>query len=58
MWRVVCDLRSRRNLVNEDALAHWGLLRQKQTNKGFNLKSAPYLTSVIVFYIVLRKDRH
>jgi len=23
-----------RNLVNEKALAHWGLLRQKQTKKG------------------------
>jgi hypothetical protein len=22
-----------RNLVNEEALAHWGLLRQKQKNK-------------------------
>jgi len=30
---VVCDLE---NLVNEEALAHWGLLRQKQTNKQTN----------------------
>jgi hypothetical protein len=29
---VVCDLE---NLVNEEALAHWGLSRQKQTNKTF-----------------------
>jgi hypothetical protein len=27
---VVCDLE---NLMNEEALAHWGLSRQKQTKK-------------------------
>ena len=31
LWReVVCDLE---NLVNEEALAHWGLSRQKQTKQ-------------------------
>jgi hypothetical protein len=27
-----------RNLVNEDVLTHWGLSRQKQTNKQQNLQ--------------------
>ena len=35
LWRVVvCDLGI---LVNEEALAHWWLLRQKQTNKQTHL---------------------
>jgi hypothetical protein len=32
LWCViVCDLETR-NLVNEEALAHWGLSRKNQTN--------------------------
>jgi hypothetical protein len=31
---VVCDLE---NLMNEEAVAHWGLSRQKQTNKQTNM---------------------
>jgi hypothetical protein len=31
---VVCDLE---NLVNEEALAHWGLSRQNKTNKQLRL---------------------
>jgi hypothetical protein len=36
----VCDPE---NLVNEEAVAHWGLLRQKQTNKQTNKTSVFFL---------------
>jgi hypothetical protein len=31
-----------RNLVNEEAIAHWGLSRQKQTNKPVNFRKYLY----------------
>jgi len=37
MWCVRRCVWSR-NLVNEEALAHWGLLSQKQTNKRTNIR--------------------
>jgi len=36
LWCVGCVWS--RNLVNEGAMAHWGLSRQKQTNKQTDLK--------------------
>ena len=39
---VVCDIE---NFMNEEDLAHWGLLRQKQSNKQNNKISA-FMTAV------------
>jgi len=35
-----------RNLVNEEALAHWGMLRQKQTN----FEDPFYMTTYMNFW--------
>ena len=52
---VVCDLE---NLVNEEAMAHWGLLRRKQTslcgghNEGHKVQSAQ---SVIIVSLIWQR---
>ena len=39
---VVCRCVRSRNLVNEEALAHWGLSRHMQTNKTYRIKRRKY----------------